>query len=117
MPQHEVTFESIFKELKAKIWQVLEKTPKPAPIDVELDNFDVRDKQSFEVKKLDNETYEVCGGLIDNMIRGVVLSDETYFAYFQNALKKFGIIDKLKEKGLKVGDTVIIKDISFEYEE
>ncbi len=105
------------EELKSKIWQVLEKTPKPAPINVELNNFDVRDKQSFEVKKIDNQTYEVCGGLIDNMIRGVVLSDETSFAYFQNALKKFGIIDKLKEKGLNVGDTVIIKDISFEYEE
>ncbi len=105
------------EELKTRIWQVLEKTPKPAPIDIELDNFDTRDKQSFDVRKLDNETYEVCGGLIDNMIRGVVLSDETSFAYFQNALKKFGIIDKLKEKGLKVGNTVIIKDISFEYEE
>lgn len=104
-------------ELKNKVWQVLEKTPKPAPIDIELDNFDTRDKNSFEVVKLDNETYEVRGGLIDNMIRGVVLSDEQSFAYFQNALKKFGIIDKLKEQGMQDGDTVIIKDITFDYEE
>ena len=104
-------------ELKSKIWQVLEKTPKPAPLDVELTNFDERDKSSFDVKKIDNSTYEVFGGLIDNMVRGIVLSDDMSFAYFQSALKKFGIIDKLKEKGLKIGDTVIIKDISFEYEE
>ena len=105
------------EELKNRVWRVLEKTPKPAPIDVELDNFDVRDKNTFEVVKLDNQTYEVRGGLIDNLIRGVVLSDEQSFAYFQNALKKFGIIDKLKESGMVLGDTVIIKDISFEYEE
>ena len=103
--------------LKNEIWKILEKTPKPAPIDIELTDFDVRDKKTFEIKKLDNNTYEVCGGLIDNLIRGIVLSDELSFAYFQNALKKFGIIDKLKENGMKNGDTVIIKDISFEYEE
>ncbi len=105
------------EELKNKIWQILEKTPKPAPIDIELTDFDVRDKKTFEIKKLDNNTFEVCGGLIDNLIRGIVLSDELSFAYFQNALKKFGIIDKLKENGMKNGDTVIIKDISFDYEE
>jgi GTPase len=91
--------------------------PKPAPIEIELDNFDTKDKQTFEIVKIDNVTYEVKGGLIDNMTRGIVLSDPQSFAYFQNALKKFGIIDKLKEKGMKDGDTVIIKDITFDYEE
>ena len=51
------------------------------------------------------------------MIRGIVLSDPTSFAYFQNALKKFGIIQKLLDSGMKDGDTVIIKDISFTYEQ
>lgn len=104
-------------ELKNKIWQVLEKTPKPAPIEIEMFDFDTRDKQSFEIVKLDDTTYEVKGGLIDNLIRGVVLSDPQSFAYFQNALKKFGIIDKLKQSGMVDGDTVIIKDISFDYTE
>ncbi len=104
-------------ELLGKVWQVLEKTPKPAPIDVELTDFDTRDKQSFEIVKIDEETYEVKGGLVDNMIRGIVLSDPTSFAYFQNALKKFGIIQKLLDSGMKDGDTVVIKDISFTYEQ
>ncbi len=103
--------------LQAKVWQTLQKMPKPAPIEIELDNFDTKDKQTFEIVKIDNVTYEVKGGLIDNMTRGIVLSDPQSFAYFQNALKKFGIIDKLKEKGMKDGDTVIIKDITFDYEE
>ena len=61
--------------------------------------------------------FEVSGGFIDNLIRGVVLSDEGSNAYFQNALKKYGIIEKLKQAGLSDGDTVIIKDITFEYAE
>ena len=104
-------------ELLDEVWRVLEKTPKPSPVEIEKFDFDEKDKTSLEVEKIDDTTYEVKGGFIDNLIRGVVLSDETSFAYFQNALKKFGIIDKLKAEGLQNGDTVVIKDISFEYVE
>lgn len=98
-----------------KIYAVISRIPKPAPLDIEVEDFDVRDKQSLEVVKIDDDTYEVKGGLVDNMIRGIVLDDQASFAYFQSALKKFGIIDLLLSNGLKDGDTVIIKDISFEY--
>ena len=46
-----------------------------------------------------------------------MVSDQASFAYFQTKLKEMGVIDLLKEKGLKEGDTVVIKDISFEYVE
>ena len=100
-----------------EVISVLAKTPKKAATDIELHDFDKKDKSSLCINKIDECTYEVVGGFIDNLIRGVVLSDEQSNAYFQNALKKFGIIEKLKEKGLKDGDTVLIKDISFDYEE
>ena len=102
-------------QLLDEVWKVLLVTPKPLPVEIEDIGFDAKDKSSLNIVKIDETTYSVEGGFIDNLIRGVVLSDETSFAYFQNALKKFGIIDKLKESGLKEGDTVIIKDISFEY--
>ena len=104
-------------ELLDKIVEVLSKTPKKAPIDIELHDFDVKDKTSLEIIKREDGAYEVVGGFIDNLIRGVVLSDEQSNAYFQNALKKFGIIEKLKEAGMQDGDTVVIKDISFDYQE
>ena len=96
---------------------LLAKTPKKTATNIELYDFDKKDKTSLEIVKLDESTYEVVGGFIDNLIRGVVLSDEQSNAYFQSALKKYGIIDKLKEAGLQDGDTVVIKDISFEYDE
>lgn len=104
-------------ELLDKLVEILSKTPKKAPQRVEMEDFDVKDKTSLEVIKHEDGSYEVVGGFMDNLIRGVVLSDEQSNAYFQNALKKFGIIDKLKEAGMQDGDTVIIKDISFDYEE
>ncbi|MBO7528092.1 MAG: GTPase ObgE [Clostridia bacterium] len=100
-----------------EIITLLAKTPKKAATDIEMHDFDKKDKTSLEIIKINDSTYEVVGGFIDNLIRGVVLSDERSNAYFQNALKKHGIIDKLKEAGLIDGDTVIIKDISFEYSE
>ena len=105
------------EELLDTLTEVLAKTPKKAPQEIELEEFDVRDKTSINVEECEPGVFEVSGGFIDNLIRGIVLSDEGSNAYFQNALKKYGIIDKLKQAGLKDGDTVIIKDITFEYTE
>ncbi len=46
-----------------------------------------------------------------------MLSDNISFAYFQKKLQEMGIIDMLKQRGLKNGDSVRIKDITFEYME
>lgn len=104
-------------ELLDKLIETLSKTPKKAPQEIEKFDFDEKDKTSLDIIRHDDGSFEVVGGFMDNLIRGVVLSDEQSNAYFQNALKKFGIIDKLKDAGMKDGDIVIIKDISFDYEE
>lgn len=104
------------EELKKQIWDMLKDIPKPEPIEIELFNFDVKDKTSIQVEQIDARTYRVEGGYIENLIRGVVLSDYVSFSYFQKRLAADGVIDALKEKGMKPGDTVLIKDISFVYE-
>ncbi len=103
------------EDLKRKILENLKKIPKKPPLAVEEVDFDKKDNSTIEVKRLADGSFEVSGGRIESLIRGVVLSDQTSFAYFQNRLKDMGVIDLLKEKGLKQGDTVTIKDISFEY--
>ena len=47
--------------------------------------------------------------------RGVVLSDNRSFAYFQKVLQDMGVIDMMKARGLKNGSIVKIKGIVFEY--
>ena len=111
-----VTHKNI-EELKAKIWNYIEILPETPAIEIEETDFDYRDRTSIEISRLDDGSFVVSGGYIDNLIRGIVLSDFVSFAYFQKRLKNDGVIEKLKEKGLKEGDIVRIKDINFEYSE
>ena len=102
-------------ELKQKIVEVLSKTPAPEELEVEEENLDKKDYTSYEVKKLDENVFEVSGGFIDKLVRGIVVSDPESFAYFQKRLKNEGIIDKLKEIGMQDGDTLVCKDLEFIY--
>lgn len=108
------TRESV-ETLKKKILENLKKIPKKQALAIEEFDFDKKDFSSIEITRHDDGSFEVSGGRIENLARGVVISDQMSFAYFQNKLKEMGVIDMLKEKGLKEGDTVVIKDISFEY--
>ena len=103
------------EELKNKTLQTLKTIPKKPPIKVTKHDFDTRDKTSVNIEIDEDGTFVVTGGKIDNFVRGVVLTDSRSFAYFQGRLQEMGIIDMLKEKGLKQGDKVRIKDIEFEY--
>ena len=67
--------------------------------------------------QLDEETFLVEGGLINQLVRNVVLSDYESFRYFQKMLKDKGVISALKKKGAKEGNIVHITDIEFEYVE
>jgi len=95
----------------------LEALPKIEPSKIETYEFDKIDKTSFTVNITEDGVFEVIGGLIDEMIRGVVLTDFYSFSYFQKRLKTDGIIDKLKELGIKEGDIVRIGEFEFEFNE
>ncbi len=104
------------EELKKAMLEKLAKLPKKPPVKVEMFDFDKEDVSSIEITR-ENDTFIVSGGKIDNFIRGIVLDDPRSFAYFQNTLQEMGVMDMLKEKGLKNGHFVRIKDIEFEYVE
>ncbi len=105
------------EDLKKKILENLKKIPKKPPLKVEEFDFDKKDVSSIEITRHDDGSFEVSGGRIESLVRGVVLSDQLSFAYFQNRLKEMGVIDMLKARGMKQGDTVRIKDIEFEFVE
>ncbi len=105
------------EKLKLEVLEKLSKIPKKDAITIEEFDFDRKDNSSVAISREDDGTFVVSGGKIDNFIRGVVLSDNISFAYFQKKLQEMGIIDMLKQRGLKNGDSVRIKDITFEYME
>ena len=102
-------------ELIKVIYDTLKDIPIPEPIQADEDfELDKRDYTSINVTRDVDGSFVVSGGKIDELIRGIVLSDTQSFAYFQKRLKNDGVIDMLKEKGAKEGDTIKIKDIIFE---
>ncbi len=68
----------------------------------------------FNIKK-ENGVFVVEGDLVDQLLASVNLDDSDSVKYFQKVLRKRGIVDELKQMGVKDGDTVKMQDWEFEY--
>jgi GTP-binding protein len=74
------------------------------------------EEETLNVEVKDN-TYYLSGTKIDKLLKRVNLQDEHSLRYFEILLRKSGVIDALKEKGFKSGDTINVRDFEFEYYE
>ncbi len=63
----------------------------------------------------ENEEYLVSGPSVQKMLGYTNLDSEKGFAFFQNYLKKQGIIEELERLGVREGDTVNVEGYLFEY--
>jgi GTP-binding protein len=71
-------------------------------------------EKPFTVRK-ENGAYVVEGRLIEQLIGSVNMEDNDSIKYFQKVLRKRGIVDELRQFGVKDGDTVKMQDLEFEY--
>ena len=72
---------------------------------------------SFEVIKEAEGIYIVEGNLPEKLINSTNFTDYESLQYLQRALIRSGIVDALKEKGAKEGDTIIIDESQFDFVE
>ncbi len=72
--------------------------------------------KNFEVTKEDGVFFVEAEWLWD-ILRVADIDDYSSLQYFQRVLNSSGVIDKLKEMGIKEGDTVSVFDFEFEYME
>ena len=63
----------------------------------------------------EKEEYVIEGPRIEKMLGYTNLESEKGFSFFQNFLKKNGILDQLEELGIQEGDTVRMYGLSFDY--
>jgi GTPase len=75
------------------------------------------DDMPFEVIKIDETGYSVEGMGIKRMLGLTNINTDKGLAFFQRYLRDKGIIDALKENGVKEGDTVHLYDLEFDYYE
>lgn len=103
------------KELLDVIWSVLKDLPKTEAFEIDGYDFDVVDNTSFEILKDENGVYVLVGGFIDMLIKNIVLSDPESNRYFQKMLIERGVIQALRDKGVKEGDIISVGDTEFEF--
>lgn len=105
-------------ELFNHVAEIIKTLPKEEIVDIDerivytLDE----DKEEFTVEIIDNQ-YVVKGPAIQRLMGRVNVGDNESFAYLQKMLKKLGIDDALRAKGVCEGDTVILHDWMFEWYE
>ena len=105
------------KELTSKVTEEVSKLP-PTVIHDKPDEgtkvYKFEEKKRFDIVR-DNNVYEVTGDWIKTVLESTNFDSTDSMAYFQRSLINFGVIDELKAKGIKEGDTVRIGDLEFDY--
>ena len=105
--------EATYKMLETAPEDVLEFSP-----EISLEEYTSRiEELPYTVTKSEDEedTYIVEGPRIEKMLGYTNLEDNKGFLFFQDFMKKNGIIDELKALGIQEGDTVRIYGWAFTY--
>lgn len=105
------------EELLKVVAEELMKLPKPEPLQFEPYKIPKANKNAYQIIENEDGSFEVVGGYIDELARGINLDSYESLSYFQKSLKEKGVIKELKKRGMVEGSTVKIKGVEFEYEE
>ncbi|MBB6214874.1 GTP-binding protein [Anaerosolibacter carboniphilus] len=106
------------KELLSYVANKLDEI-KETPIFDEAETFKYYTPEENESHKIivrrENDYYIVEGRPVEKLINSTNFQDMDSLRYFQNFLRKRGIVDELKALGVQDGDTVKMYDFEFEY--
>ena len=103
------------KELISRVAEVLKELPKEDIIEKEERVVYTlkEDKNEFNIR-IEDGMYIVDGPAIEKLLGKVNMEDNESLYYFQKQIKAMGVEDKLKQMGIKEGDTV--KFVIWEFE-
>ncbi|MEG0727764.1 MAG: Obg family GTPase CgtA, partial [Erysipelothrix sp.] len=74
-------------------------------------------KREFDVERVNAETYRVAGDAIDRIFRQFEFDSEESVIQFGLAMKRLGVDQALRDAGARDGDTVILADVQFIFDE
>ena len=114
IPMTTIIHEGVDVLLKA-IVDKLVTLPPLEPMQFEPVSLQKEEEDTFEIVKLDQDVFEVVGGLVAILSRKVNMDDYDSFRYFQRVLKDKGVIKALRNAGAVDGSTVIVGDIEFDF--
>ena len=104
-----------FTPLLRAVAEKLKELPPAEPIHETVVIDYKEDPYSFSVNKLDADYYEIEGNIVAELLRKVNFDDNVSLDFFQRSLRERGVIDALRQKGAKDGDTVKFGDLEFDF--
>lgn len=72
---------------------------------------------TFEFYRADDGAYCYRGSFVDRLLLSVNIDDPDSLKHFHKMLKKHGVLDDLKSRGIKDGDLVRLNDFEFDFVE
>lgn len=106
------------KELINHVSQVLKTLPKEDLVEINNEEklYTLEDEEPFTIK-VEGNSYIVDGPAVEKLMKRVNLDDNESMYYFHKILDELGVSQKLKEMGVKDGDSVIIAGWELEWED
>ena len=106
------------KELMQQVSKELKELPKEELIETEAPRkvYRLEKEEPYTITKKE-DMYVVNGPAIRELMRKVNMEDNESLYYFQKKLNELGVNDKLREAGVKEGDTVKVVDYLLEWED
>ena len=105
------------KELIIHVSQVLKTLPKENLVEISNEEklYTLEDEEPFTIT-MDGKTYVVNGPAVEKLMKRVNLNDNESMYYFHKTLDELGVSQRLKEMGIKDGDSVTIAGWELEWE-
>ena len=106
------------KELMMEVSKILKTLPKEDLVEFESTKkvYKLEEKEPYTIIKED-DTYVVDGPAIRELMRKVNMEDNESLYYFQKRIAELGVDTKLKEMGVKEGDSVRVYDYELEWQD
>mgnify|MGYP001202711939 CR=1 FL=1 len=98
--------------------QLVRELPETSIVEItdETKVYTARPEAPFTIKQVE-DYYVIEGDEVERLVSSVDLDNFESLSYFQRRLRSLGVIDALKEAGIKENDTVCIKNFEFNFVE
>ena len=104
-----------FDPLLRRAAELLRAMPAAEPF-LEEEPMEIIEEEPFSIE-MDGDVFVLSGPFIDRLFHSVNFADELSLNYFHRMLRKWGVIDALRVRGAKEGDSVRIEDMEFDFVE
>jgi GTP-binding protein len=102
------------QELIYAVWETIKATPLPEIAEPEPAQIDLVPDEPFEIA-VEDGIYVVRGERVERLAQMTDFDSDEALARFEQILAKMGVDKKLRELGVKEGDTVRIAGVEFDY--